>query len=199
VRVWTTSSGHQAVVCTHEGPARTAFFSQDGRLIATAGADGFVHLLHAVSGEKLMTLKGCGNVVDAAFSSNGKRLATVSLESGLTLWSTEKGGKEREYSYHSTMLATNGDGTFSIAAERLLCLAISENDEIVTGSESGGLQLWPDDDEGKPAHVSGHGAAVNSIALSPDAQWILSSSNDGSSDQRPYPLGLILLKPIRDK
>ena len=72
-------------------PATTAVcgvaFSPDGRLLATASADGTARLWDPATGEHLRTLTGhTSRVCGVAFSPDGRLLATASVDNTARLW-----------------------------------------------------------------------------------------------------------------
>jgi WD40 repeat protein len=70
-------------------------FSRDGDVVATAANEGSLSLWRVSDGHELQTLEVGGPVAHAAFTEDGKTLATASLR-GAALWSVVDGRLEHE-------------------------------------------------------------------------------------------------------
>jgi WD40 repeat protein len=78
---------------THRGPVQDLRFSDDGKALATAAADGTVKLWDVAGGKELATLRGhSGWVVGVALAPEGDTLAAVTYpaDSTLRLWVRKK-------------------------------------------------------------------------------------------------------------
>ena len=91
VRLWyTDASGTPVVLRGHEKLVRTAAFSPDGKLLASAGDDGKLILWSVEKTEPLETLSGhAGEINHVVFSPNGKTLASASEDGTVILWNRE--------------------------------------------------------------------------------------------------------------
>ena len=61
-------------------------FSPDGRLLATTGNDGLIHLWNVSSGQQLATRSHDGSSFGVGFSPDGRRLASTSVDRTVKLW-----------------------------------------------------------------------------------------------------------------
>ena len=132
--------------------------SIDGKLMATAATDNTVRLWKKdpTGWQPHRVLKHDGWVVDVAIAPNGN-IASASRDRTVKLWNTQ--GKLLNTLQHSqpvTSVAIKGD-------------------RIITGSENGKINVWQ---KGKLIQtLTGHTAAVEAIAITPDNK-IISASED---------------------
>jgi WD40 repeat protein len=98
--LWDSSTGDPiARLVGHAGWVFTAVFSDDGRLIASGGADGTGRIWDAQTGEQRLTLPGHdGWVTFCAFSQNGRWLLTGGHNlKRLRLWNVATGELASHY------------------------------------------------------------------------------------------------------
>ena len=77
----------------HVGPVQAMRFSPDGRLLATASADGTVCLWDGRTGHLVRTLVDCDNLVYAvAFSPDSRLLAAGTWDGFVRIWDVSSGG-----------------------------------------------------------------------------------------------------------
>ena len=86
----------------HTGPVNEMAFSPNGRLLATASADGTARLWDPATGKHRHTLTGhTGPVYGVAFSPNGRLLATASADGTARLWDPATGKHRHTLTGHT--------------------------------------------------------------------------------------------------
>ncbi len=188
-------------------------FSPDGRHLAAlsfgVSSGNAVKLWDATTGQELHTLIGHTDwIVGLAFSPDGKRLASTSLDGTLRIWSLTPGeetvavsgpgsiyGTRVVYSPNGEEFASNGgDGTATIwnaitgeprlvlngHAQEVVNMAFSpDGRRFATGSLDTATIVW-DTSTGKPLiTLSGHAGGVRDIGFNPDGSLIVTSGFEG--------------------
>ncbi|AUX40495.1 uncharacterized protein SOCE26_018960 [Sorangium cellulosum] len=142
----------------------------------------------------------------AAFSPDGRRIVTASLDNTARVWNADgtgeplilRGHEEVVYSaafspdgrrivtasWDRTARVWNADGTGEPLvlrghAGRLYAAAFSpDGRRIVTASQDKTVRVWNADGTGEPLVLRGHEGPLNSCAFSPDGRRIVSGSHD---------------------
>src|SRR5262249_47263950 len=91
VRIWDIASGEQVrMIAGHSLPTRSVAFSPDGRLLATAAADGTACLWSAATGQELRRLDGRADTLrNVAFSPDGRTLAATGNDGDIRFWAVD--------------------------------------------------------------------------------------------------------------
>jgi WD40 repeat protein/transcriptional regulator with XRE-family HTH domain len=203
----------QSILTIPEGSA--GIFSPDGEKLAALGfgiANGNAIKLWDVStGQELITMIGHTDWIGGlAFSPDGKRLASTSLDGTVRIWSLAPGqeivtvaspgagyGTRVVYSTEGREFLTNGgDGTATIwnsetgeprltvtgHSEEILSVAFSpDGKRFATASDDGTAIVWDVATAKKLLTLTGHEAGVRDITFSPDGKLIATGGFDNTA------------------
>ena len=213
VAVWELASARPVKLLTDVlGAVNDLRFSPDGRLLAVAGgqpsAKGDLRLFQVADWKLAAQLGGHDDVVfSAAFSPDGKRLASASFDKTVRLWDVAGPKLERTLTGHSDFVyavAFSPDGrwlasaskdrtvkkvevatgkshlTFSSGLDQdVLAVAVSPDGKAVVSSGfQPGLYWWNPQTAERVRVQSGHGVAVHELAFSKDGKVVVSAGGD---------------------
>ncbi len=215
----------------HRAPVGVVIVSPDGRLAVTGTkprdfqADGDVRVWDLSTGEVVARLKHRGMVTAAAFSKDGRTVATAGIDGTARLLDVA-GGKElgpplrHDGWVHAVALDPRGGRVLTACEDtfaRLWALGPGgprverciEHDQPVSivafspdgtlalsGSSDGVVKLWGTAD-GQVRHVFRHGGMVQNLAFSPDGKHVLTAGADRSARLWRVDSGVPIGKPMK--
>jgi eukaryotic-like serine/threonine-protein kinase len=173
VRVWDTSTGALLRTIHVEFEVQSAVFSPDGKTLAIGGgppfraqSPGWIRLHAADTGEPIASVGSDLYAVSClAFSPDGTRLASSSLDGSAAVWDVATGQR-------IVALDAHRNGALGVAFDRPgTMLATCGRDKVT--------RLW-DVATGQPVRkLQEHTGYAKSVAFSPDGTRVLSSGADG--------------------
>ncbi len=175
-RVWDATDERESLVLRgNASPVLTVALSPDGGRIVTAGAQRdelevsrleSAQLWDRTTGKKTFTLDGhTAGISAAAFSPDGRLIATASGDQTARLWAADTGKPIATFSGHTgTVYAV----AFSPDSRR-----------IVTGGKDHAARIWDVTTRTQIFELSGHLMSVRAVAFSPDGRSLATADWDG--------------------
>ena len=178
--VWDSKTGEKvSILHGHVFNVNCVAFSPDSSLVVTGSNDSTTRVWDAVSGHMIAVAHNFANVSTVAFSPDGTKIAAGLWNNVVHIWDwkTDKKGetvvslKGHDAPIHSIefspdgqkLVTSSGDGTARIWA-------------LQTGSDPTAGAQW-----NLSAVLKGHQGSVNSAVFSPNGQFVLTSSSDGTA------------------
>jgi WD40 repeat protein/DNA-binding MarR family transcriptional regulator len=148
----------------HGGTVRQVEFSQNGKLILSAGADGTLRLWQS-DGTLLKTIEVGVSLNDADLAPDGATIAAVDIDGNSYLWRRD-GELLRQWAAHGDRPA------------RVVRFAPDQG-AIATGGADGRINLWNPDTGALIRSLEGHRGGAQTLMFSPDGQTILAGDQRG--------------------
>ncbi|MBA3395351.1 MAG: protein kinase [Deltaproteobacteria bacterium] len=163
VAIWDARHSGGSSLPEHDGDVLMSSFSADGKLVATAGADGKARI-STDGGLLVRTLEIGTAIAGVAFDASASRLALAGAD-GAGVYEVASG--RRLFELQGERKATSID--FDASGHHL-----------VTTSELGTIKLWNATNGRFVRSVEGHAKQVWDAAFSPDGSMIASAGHDGA-------------------
>jgi WD40 repeat protein len=167
--VWKLDAPQPRVLAGDNGAAATvAAVSPNGQLLASDGFDkglAVIFIREIASGNVVRMISGHGGpITSLAFSPDGARLASGSLDKTARVWNLADGAELAKFEGHGqpvTAVAFNSNGQ-----------------QVVSGAADNSLKLWNVADKAEIKNFAGHQGAVAGVAFTTDNQFVISGSAD---------------------
>ncbi|MDC0720001.1 serine/threonine-protein kinase [Nannocystis bainbridge] len=168
VRAWDLGAAppRPRELARHEGPVHAVLFDRTGHLVASAGADGAARIVDLRAGPPRSLAHPSGAVRSAAFSPDGRKLATGAQDGLVRVWDTQGSGAPallRGHADEVVALAWSPDG------EHLASASLDRSARLWTAA--GALQRT----------LRGHDGRVYAVAWSPAGERLVTASQDGTA------------------
>jgi WD40 repeat protein len=165
-RIFRAGDGTELVAVRHGGAVSDAVFSENGRLLATAGREGTVRLW-TPAGRPLRTFQTTGGVLDLALSSDSRVLVATSEAGRVYAWRLGGSSEPRVFpeSKPARRVAVSPDGRY-----------------VVTGGADRFARVYDLEAAGRrPLHELRHGGTVLCLAFGPRQEMLATGSADSSA------------------
>lgn len=155
----------------HTGGVTSAICSPDGKRIVSASWDHTIRIWDIETGKELLKLEGHTDGVNyVSFSPDGEYIVSASADKTVRIWQinpqTEYFPVEEE-----KMIGTGKCTLFSNDGKRIISISYSDYYDNM-------IQIWDAKTGLELKRLIGHEQTINSIALSPNGQYIASASSD---------------------
>ena len=184
----------------HVDSVQSLAFIQNGKILASASADGIIKLWKTETGELTKTLHSQQNRAGLISASpDGNLLATISTNNTISVWDASSNAEVAKLVGHSDninqiiissdqkRLASISDDRTAIVwsidqksiiyqfryLQKLTSVAFSPNGKwLATGDETGEVKYWALSNGTELAKFRAHNKDVTSIVYSPDGKWL---------------------------
>ena len=169
VRVWDTESAAQLTLLRANAEVRHIAYSPHGRRLfsqETKADEWSVWVWDSVTGGRIPVKAGLKHrVADAAYSRDGRRIATASYDGTARLWDADSGNE---------LAILRGHGEF------VNTVAFSpDGRQLASGSFDKTVRIWDAEPRAAAPVVREHHGTVRTVVYSPDGGQIVSDAFDG--------------------
>ncbi|ENH74703.1 Vegetative incompatibility protein HET-E-1 [Fusarium oxysporum f. sp. cubense race 1] len=168
--------GPCSLVIGHSAVVKSAIFSPDSKTIASIYTDNTIRILSTKTGKCEHVLAGhSGEIQSVAFSQDSRILASSSTGGSVRIWNLQTGECDEVLKYPSP---TGKAFDFSRDSKVLLTASGNQFDSkmVATSSDDATVRLWNTHTGRCEKILKGHTGKVNTAAISPDNQVLVSAS-----------------------
>ena len=164
-RVWDARRGTRLADLPHEGQVLCLEWSPTGAALATGAAGGAA--LWDADGRPLHRLEQAGDVVALAFTADGARLVTATVQDEVVLWRVSDGQRIAVLRTADPMPGPPADGKLAVSRDGAW---------IAAGDRAGVVRIWQAATGKQLVEWKAHGDQVLSVGFSPDGNRLVSSA-----------------------
>jgi WD40 repeat protein len=177
IQLWNPQTGQLLrTLKGHTSPVADVAISPDGKILVSGSRDKTIKLWDVNTGQLIRTLAGHSDVVETvATSQDGTILASGSGDKTIKLWNLQTGALIRTLTGHTQSVSAL---TLSSDGQTLASGSADETLRIWNLKTGKLLQTYKDNSSPYPGYFS---YVVGSVAISPDGQFVASSSIDDVS------------------